>query len=139
MDDMMFSMYSCDTRNILKHVTDQSLEILVENVVHYIKRNTKYFSTCNWMAQELFVDVIPDELIGEIFNKKVFADDADDIKLILNASDNESFDILVRNSVAYAESYNRSQVNEIARDIFGNLLPKNIIAEIFDEVQKSFF
>lgn len=136
---MMFSMYSCDTRNILKHVTDQSLEILVENVVHYIKRNTKYFSTCNWMAQELFVDVIPDELIGEIFNKKVFADDADDIKLILNASDNESFDILVRNSVAYAESYNRSQVNEIARDIFGNLLPKNIIAEIFDEVQKSFF
>lgn len=139
MDDMMFSMYSCDTRNILKHVTDQSLEILVENVVHYIKRNTKYFSTCNWMAQELFVDVIPDELIGEIFNKKVFADDADDIKLILNASDNESFDILVRNSVAYAESYNRSQVNEIARDIFGNLLPKYIIAEIFDEVQKSFF
>lgn len=139
MDDMMFSMYSCDTRNILKHVTDQSLEILVENVVHYIKRNTKYFSTCNWMAQELFVDVIPDEIIGEIFNKKVFADDADDIKLILNASDNESFDILVRNSVAYAESYNRSQVNEIARDIFGNLLPKNIIAEIFDEVQKSFF
>lgn len=139
MDDMMFSMYSCDTRNILKHVTDQSLEILVENVVHYIKRNTKYFSTCNWMAQELFVDVIPDELIGEIFNKKVFADDADDIKLILNASDNESFDILVRNSVAYVESYNRSQVNEIARDIFGNLLPKNIIAEIFDEVQKSFF
>ena len=139
MDDMMFSMYSCDTRNILKHVTDQSLEILVENVVHYIKRNTKYFSTCNWMAQELFVDVISDELIGEIFNKKVFADDADDIKLILNASDNESFDILVRNSVAYAESYISSQVNEIARDIFGNLLPKNIIAEIFDEVQKSFF
>lgn len=133
MDDMMFSMYACDIRDVLKHVKEESLEILVGNAARYIKRNTKCFSTCNWIAQELFVDVIPDELIGEIFNKKVLADDEDDIRLILNASNSESFENLVRNSVAYVESYNRSQVNEIARDIFGNLLSKNIIAEIFDE------
>ena len=107
-------MYACDIRDVLKHVKEESLEILVDNAVRYIKRNTKYFSTCNWIAQELFFDVIPDELIGEIFNKKVFADDEDDIRLILNASNSESFDNLIRNSVAYAESYNRSKINEIA-------------------------
>ena len=111
MNNMMFSMYACDIRDVLKHVKEESLEILVGNAVRYIKRNTKYFSTCNWIAQELFFDVIPDELIGEIFNKKVFADDEDDIRLILNASNSESFDNLIRNSVAYAESYNRSKIS----------------------------
>ena len=82
MNNMMFSMYACDIRDVLKHVKEESLEILVGNAVRYIKRNTKYFSTCNWIAQELFFDVIPDELIGEIFNKKVFADDEDDIRLV---------------------------------------------------------
>ena len=72
MNNMMFSMYACDIRDVLKHVKEESLEILVDNAVRYIKRNTKYFSTCNWIAQELFFDVIPDELIGEIFNKKVY-------------------------------------------------------------------
>ena len=115
------------------YVKEESLEILVGNAVRYIKRNTKYFSTCNWIAQELFFDVIPDELIGEIFNKKVFADDEDDIRLILNASNSESFDNLVRNSVAYAESYNRSKINEIARDIFKQIISAELIAEIFNK------
>ena len=112
----MFSMYACDIRDVLKHVKEESLEILVGNAVRYIKRNTKYFSTCNWIAQELFFDVIPNELIGEIFNKKVFADDEDDIRLILNA-----------------ESYNRSKINEIARDIFKQIISAELIAEIFNK------
>lgn len=133
MNNMMFSMYACDIRDVLRHVKEESLEILVGNAVRYIKRNTKYFSTCNWIAQELFFDVIPDELIGEIFNKKVFADDEDDIRLILNASNSESFDNLIRNSVAYAESYNRSKINEIARDIFKQIISAELIADIFDK------
>ena len=63
----------------------------------------------------------------------MFADDEDDIRLILNASNSESFDNLIRNSVAYAESYNRSKINEIARDIFKQIISAELIADIFDK------
>ena len=46
MDDMEFARYSCDIRKVLKNM-----------------KNT------DWIAQELLVDVIPDELIAEIFNE----------------------------------------------------------------------
>ena len=67
MDDMQFSRYSCDIREILENTDKESLENLVRNAVAYAHSNNS--SKTNWTAQELFVDVIPDELIAEIFNK----------------------------------------------------------------------
>lgn len=131
MDDMQFAKYAADIREILEKTDQEGLENLVRNVVAYVHRHNN--SKTNWTAQELFVDVIPDKMIGEIFNKKVFADDEDDIRLILNASNSESFDNLIRNSVAYAESYNRSKINEIARDIFKQIISAELIADIFDK------
>ena len=66
MDDMQFSKYSCDIREILSKTDREGLENLVRNAVSYAQRNNH--SKTNWIAQELFADVIPDDLIAEIFN-----------------------------------------------------------------------
>lgn len=66
MDDMQFSKYSCDIRKILSKTDREGLETLVRNAVAYAQSNNR--SKTNWIAQELFVDVIPDDLIAEIFN-----------------------------------------------------------------------
>jgi hypothetical protein len=68
MDDMQFSRYSCDIREILEKTDQEGLENLVRNAVAYSQSNNN--SKVNWIAQELFVDVIPDEMIAEIFNKE---------------------------------------------------------------------
>ena len=66
MDDMQFSKYSCDIREILSKTDREGLENLVRNAVAYAQSNN--CSKTNWIAQELFMDVIPDDLIAEIFN-----------------------------------------------------------------------
>ena len=66
MDDMQFSKYSCDIREILSKTDREGLETLLRNAVAYAQSNNR--SKTNWIAQELFVDVIPDDLIAEIFN-----------------------------------------------------------------------
>lgn len=68
MDDMQFSKYSCDIREILENTDQESLENLVRNAVTYSQSNNN--NKVNWIAQELFVDVIPNEMIAEIFNKE---------------------------------------------------------------------
>lgn len=68
MDDMEFARYLCDIRKVLKNMKNtEQFEALVCNVVAYAVANNK--CKTNWTAQELFVDVIPDELIAEIFNE----------------------------------------------------------------------
>lgn len=67
MDDMQFAKYSYDTREILEKVDKEGLENLVRNAVAYAQSNNR--SKANWLARELFVDVIPDELIAEIFDE----------------------------------------------------------------------
>ena len=66
MDNMQFSKYSCDIREILSKTDREGLETLVRNAVAYAQRNNH--SKTNWIAHELFADVIPDDLIAEIFN-----------------------------------------------------------------------
>lgn len=66
MHDMQFSKYSCDIREILSKTDREGLETLVRNAVAYAQSNN--CSKTNWIAQELFTDVIPDDLISEIFN-----------------------------------------------------------------------
>lgn len=68
MDDMQFARYSYDIREILEKVDREGLENLVRNAVAYSQSNNN--SKVNWIAQELFADVIPDEMIAEIFNKE---------------------------------------------------------------------
>lgn len=68
MDDMQFSRYSCDIREILENTDQESLENFVRNAVAYSQSNNN--NKVNWIAQELFVDVISDEMIAEIFNKE---------------------------------------------------------------------
>ena len=68
MDDMQYSKYSCEIREILKNVSEEDLEILVRNVVACAISNNR--SKTNWIAQELFTDVLSDELIAELFNEK---------------------------------------------------------------------
>lgn len=68
MDDMQFAKYAADIREILKKTDQESLENLVRNTVAYSQSNNN--SKVNWIAQELFVDVIPDEMIAGIFNKE---------------------------------------------------------------------
>lgn len=65
-DDMQFAKYSYDIREILTKTDHEGLKNLVRNAVAYAQSNNR--SKTNWIAQELFVDVIPDELIAEIFN-----------------------------------------------------------------------
>ncbi|SCI19350.1 Uncharacterised protein [uncultured Eubacterium sp.] len=68
MDDMEFARYSCDIRKVLKNMKDtEQFETLVRNVVAYAVANNK--CKTNWIAYELFMDVLPDELIAEIFNE----------------------------------------------------------------------
>lgn len=68
MNDMQFSRYSCNIREILEKTDQESLENLVRNAVAYSQSNNN--NKVNWIAQELFVDVIPNEMIAEIFNKE---------------------------------------------------------------------
>lgn len=68
MDNMQFARYSYDIREILEKVDREGLENLVRNAVAYSQSNNN--SKVNWIAQELFADVIPDEMIAEIFNKE---------------------------------------------------------------------
>lgn len=68
MNDMQFSKYSCDIREILSKIDREGLENLVRNAVAYAQSNN--CSKTNWIAQELFMDVIPDDLIAEIFNEE---------------------------------------------------------------------
>ena len=68
MDDMQFARYSYDIREILEKVDREGLENLVRNAVAYSQSNNN--SKVNWIAQELFAAVIPDEMIAEIFNKE---------------------------------------------------------------------
>lgn len=68
MNDMQFSRYSCNIREILEKTDQESLENLVRNAVAYSQSNNN--NKVNWIAQELFVDVISDEMIAEIFNKE---------------------------------------------------------------------
>ena len=63
---MQFSKYSCDIREILSKTDREGLETLVRNAVAYAQSNN--CNKTNWIAQELFIDVIPDDLISEIFN-----------------------------------------------------------------------
>lgn len=68
MDDMEFARYSCDIRKVLKNIKDtEQFETLVRNVVAYAVSNNR--CKTNWIAYELFMDVLPDELIAEIFNE----------------------------------------------------------------------
>ena len=61
--------YSCDIREVLENITDkEQFENLVRNVVAYAVLNNS--CKTNWTAQELLQDVIPDELIAEIFNEE---------------------------------------------------------------------
>ena len=68
MDDMQFTKYATDIRKILEKTYQEDLENLVRNVVAYAHRHNN--SKTNWTAQELFADVIPDELIAELFNEE---------------------------------------------------------------------
>lgn len=68
MDDMQFAKYAADIREILEKTDQESLENLVRNAVAYSQSNNN--NKVNWIAQELFVDVISDEIIAEIFNKE---------------------------------------------------------------------
>ena len=67
MDDIQFAKYSCDIREILDKVDNEGLENLVRNAVAYAQSNNR--SKANWIARELFVDVIHDEMIAEIFDE----------------------------------------------------------------------
>jgi hypothetical protein len=66
MDNMQFARYSCDTKEILSKTDREGLENLVRNAVAYAQSNNN--SKANWIARELFVDVIPEDLIAEIFD-----------------------------------------------------------------------
>lgn len=68
MDDMQFAKYAADIREILEKTDQESLENLLRNAVAYAHSNNN--NKVNWIAQELFVDVISDEMIAEIFNKE---------------------------------------------------------------------
>ena len=68
MDDMEFARDSCDIRKVLKNMKDtEQFETLVRNVVAYAVSNNN--CKTNWIAYELFIDVLPDELTAEIFNE----------------------------------------------------------------------
>ena len=51
----------------MEKVDEEGLENLVRNAVAYAQSNNR--SKANWLARELFVDVIPDEMIAEIFDE----------------------------------------------------------------------
>lgn len=68
MDDMQFAKYSCDIREILENVNSEDLENLVRNVVKFAVENNH--SKTNWTAHELFVDVLHEEVITELFDEE---------------------------------------------------------------------
>ena len=68
MDDMQFAKYSCDIREILEKVNSEDLENLVRNVVKFAVENNH--SKTNWTAHELFVDVLQEEVITELFDEE---------------------------------------------------------------------
>ena len=53
MDDMQFSKYSCDIREILSKTDREGLETLVRNAVAYAQSNNR--SKTNWIAQEFLM------------------------------------------------------------------------------------
>ena len=68
MNVMYFDKDSCDIREILGNMTEKDqFANLVRNAVAYAISNSS--SQTNWIARELFIDVIPEELISEIFDK----------------------------------------------------------------------
>ena len=67
MNDMQFAKYSCDIKEVLENMTEESMENLVRNVVAYAISNNN--CKTNWMAKELLIDVIDDDLITEIFDE----------------------------------------------------------------------
>ena len=67
MDDMQFAKYASDIRKIVENTDADGLKNLVRNAVAYAQNNNN--NKTNWIAQELFADVIPDELIAELFNE----------------------------------------------------------------------
>lgn len=71
---MQFAKYSYEIRKIIENIETmseekrkESLDNLVRNVVAYAISNNN--CKTNWTAQELFMDVIPDETIAELFNE----------------------------------------------------------------------
>ena len=68
MDDMQFAKYAADIREILEKTDQESLKNLVRYAVDYSQFNN--YKKVYLIAQELFVDVISDEMIAEIFNKE---------------------------------------------------------------------
>ena len=68
MDDMQFAKYTWEIREVLENVSEENLKTLVRNVAAYAISNNR--SKTNWLAHELFVDVIPDELIAELFDEE---------------------------------------------------------------------
>ena len=68
MEDMQFARKSTDIIDILQNTDLARLENLVRNVVAYASSNNK--TTTNWIAHELFVDVIDNEMIIEIFDEE---------------------------------------------------------------------
>ena len=83
MDDMQFAKYSCDIREILGKMTEKDqFANLVRNAVAYAISNSS--SQTNWIARELFIDVIPEELISEIPNSVAYECSVDTDEAIKN-------------------------------------------------------
>lgn len=66
MNDMEFAKYSSDIREILEIVDEEGLTNLVRNVVKYVCVESR--NDTNWLAHELFMDVIPNDDIIELFD-----------------------------------------------------------------------
>lgn len=66
MNDMEYAKYSTEIRDILEIVDEEGLTILVRNVVKYVCVENR--NDTNWLAHELFMDVIPNDDIIELFD-----------------------------------------------------------------------
>lgn len=70
MDDMQFAKYSSDIREVLSKAENNpdALDNLIRNVVAYVvsENNNK----TNWLALELFADVLENEDIIDIFDEE---------------------------------------------------------------------
>lgn len=70
MDDMQFAKYSSDIREVLAKIENnpEALKNLVRNVVAHVVSENK--SKVNWLAHELFVDVMENNDISQIFDEE---------------------------------------------------------------------
>ena len=59
MDDMQFAKYSYEIRKVLEKTNEENLDNLVRNVVAYVISENR--SKTNWLARELFADVLSEE------------------------------------------------------------------------------